>query len=443
MIKKKPLVTKPTFEKSVSCFHQDFLIRFFCSENSNRVNIPIVLISMTNKIWKVYIWISLVLLTFFLSIFPKSIVIKENMSYSKLIPANTDLDAKIIRLSVNMFRTLLFFITSDCILAVDFPYFLMQKAKTHEFGVSLMDIGVGYFIICHAMRLIRNMNTEPETGKVIISRICLNVLNTLKNSSILFILGFVRYASLKLLGYSVNVFSSFFDIFIKNSAQRAFFLSILIGCFYQWILAYKTDYLLEYYGQRKTFVDKNKEGLYSTIGYTSMYFLSESVCYHLKKVLNTKENPGRLMHSVSIRCGVFLIIYSILFFVLTHLSSFFIQDISRRICNLSFIFHTEHNIYCIYYLHKHKWEIYLHKLEKEFSMPRILIKSDLCKIKKKKYIKKNKISSSLEWSLTFFLALSLVVLIIKIEREQKSDLFQDKQKEIIILFIFGYSCANK
>lgn len=126
--------------------------------------IPIVLIVFTNYIWKAYIWIGLVFFVLMLSFLPKSVAIKESFIISKNVPC-IDLDTKIVRLSVHVFRTLLFFITSACILAVDFPYFLMEKAKTSKFGVSLMDIGVGYFIICHSMRLIRNTINEPESKK--------------------------------------------------------------------------------------------------------------------------------------------------------------------------------------------------------------------------------------------------------------------------------------
>lgn len=157
-----------------------------------------------------------------------------------------------------------------------------------------------------------------------LANICLNIYNAFKKSSILFVLGLIRFISLSFLGYSVNVneygvhwnffftiffvkvwqnlkffyflffiflkkvLSSIFYIFIQNSAKRAFILSILIGSLYQWLLTYKTDYILQYDQERKTFIDKNKEGLFSTIGYTSMFFMGESVCYHLKQVLNNQ-----------------------------------------------------------------------------------------------------------------------------------------------------------
>lgn len=103
----------------------------------------------------------------FIAISQRPIVIKACLINSSLIEASRyDLHTKILRLTTHMFRTVLFFITSACILAVDFPYFSMKKAKTSEFGISLMDIGVGYFILSHSMRLIRNMNIETELVKV-------------------------------------------------------------------------------------------------------------------------------------------------------------------------------------------------------------------------------------------------------------------------------------
>lgn len=76
---------------------------------------------------------------------------------------NNRIDEKLIRISINAFRSLLFIITSVCILAVDFKLFPPQHAKRYRFGISLMDIGVGFFILCHSMRLIRN-SSNNETS---------------------------------------------------------------------------------------------------------------------------------------------------------------------------------------------------------------------------------------------------------------------------------------
>lgn len=74
------------------------------------------------------------------------------------------LTGKIIHISVNAFRSLVFVLTTLNILAVDFDFYDSNFSKSDHWGISLMDTGVGYFIICHSMRFIRNTKThETET----------------------------------------------------------------------------------------------------------------------------------------------------------------------------------------------------------------------------------------------------------------------------------------
>lgn len=65
-------------------------------------------------------------------------------------------EIKLIKLSISVFRTVLFIVTGISILATDFRIFKNCHRKTENFGFSLMDLGVGLFIICHSMRVIRN-----------------------------------------------------------------------------------------------------------------------------------------------------------------------------------------------------------------------------------------------------------------------------------------------
>ena len=63
-------------------------------------------------------------------------------------------------------------------------------------------------------------------------------------------------------------------------------MSIFIGLIYQYFLSYRnlTEYLFDQ-NARETFIDQNKEGIYSTIGYLSMNFAAEAVCYKLSNIL--------------------------------------------------------------------------------------------------------------------------------------------------------------
>ena len=76
-----------------------------------------------------------------------------------------DLENKVIKLSINVFRTSVFIITSVAIVACDFNVFERFHAKTQHFGISLMDLGVGLFIICNSMRVIRNSDGNTASQK--------------------------------------------------------------------------------------------------------------------------------------------------------------------------------------------------------------------------------------------------------------------------------------
>jgi phosphatidylinositol glycan class W len=80
------------------------------------------------------------------------------------------LELKIIKLSVNSFRTSVFIITSVAIIAVDFFIFPRVHAKTVLYGISLMDLGVGLFVLCHSMRVIRNPSDTDPNADVTIKR---------------------------------------------------------------------------------------------------------------------------------------------------------------------------------------------------------------------------------------------------------------------------------
>ena len=98
----------------------------------------------------------------------KSHIIYNNYDQIHVDHSNNlnQLDLKIINLSVNSFRTSVIIITSVAILAVDFLIFPYVHAKIVLYGISLMDLGVGLFVLCHSMRIIRNpSDVDPNADK--------------------------------------------------------------------------------------------------------------------------------------------------------------------------------------------------------------------------------------------------------------------------------------
>lgn len=76
----------------------------------------------------------------------------------------------LIKLTIDTFRTLVIMISCVCILAVDFFVFPSKHVKTLRYGFSLMDIGVGYFILCHSMRVVIKNEFEKDGNNPIAIR---------------------------------------------------------------------------------------------------------------------------------------------------------------------------------------------------------------------------------------------------------------------------------
>jgi phosphatidylinositol glycan class W len=74
---------------------------------------------------------------------------------------STSLSSKVVKLSIGTCRLWLYLLTTVSILAVDFRVYPRRLAKTETYGVGLMDLGVGLYIVCHAMKLIRNEEDDP------------------------------------------------------------------------------------------------------------------------------------------------------------------------------------------------------------------------------------------------------------------------------------------
>lgn len=95
--------------------------------------------------------------------------LKNDLTSMNQQVSESGVEEKIVRLSISTCRTWLYMLTCVTILAVDFNIFPRFNAKTETFGISLMDLGVGFFIVCHSMKLIRNSSNliEPTRNQLV------------------------------------------------------------------------------------------------------------------------------------------------------------------------------------------------------------------------------------------------------------------------------------
>lgn len=86
--------------------------------------------------------------------------------------------------------------TGICILAVDFPLFPRRFAKTSLFGYSLMDCGVGMFVVANALVAPEARNTAAN-GRMPWAYFPKSILHAVP----LVVLGLIRIVALHLTGY--------------------------------------------------------------------------------------------------------------------------------------------------------------------------------------------------------------------------------------------------
>ena len=204
---------------------------------------------------------------------------------------------------ISTFRVYILLFTIIAILAVDFNVFPRHFGKTHGYGVSVMDIGVGAFVASNALA---SSDAKSTT-------IPLNVKTIVTKSLPLLIVGFVRWLSTASIHYHVDPteygihWNFFFSLFVVRVAGKLnsfrtlnsnLLAPILIRSF-RWmpplllgvVILIGYEIALRHYGlavivhdrinPRDTFFLMNKEGICSSIGLTALYCVYVQLGRHL------------------------------------------------------------------------------------------------------------------------------------------------------------------
>lgn len=184
-------------------------------------------------------------------------------------------------------------LTCISILAVDFKIFPRNFAKTETFGMSLMDIGVGTFMIASALTS-RYARGVPSASAAF-------TLATLQSVSLqhllVLMLGVGRFVALKVLNYQEHVseygvhwnfFVTLFCVwtvsdFVHRTLPRWSVIWVALLCLmsYQAVLLWTplTDFIFS--STRTDLVSANKEGVCSLMGYIPMFLLSEAIAHNI------------------------------------------------------------------------------------------------------------------------------------------------------------------
>ncbi|XP_039764452.1 GPI-anchored wall transfer protein 1-like, partial [Pararge aegeria] len=174
-------------------------------------------------------------------------------------------------------------------ISVDFKDFPRHLAKTENYGYSLMDTGVGLFVLISGL-VHRDCNKNNYVSII---------KNNTKFVSILFILGMTRYLSIKQLDYQNHIteygvhWNFFFTLAVCKFLSslllllpaNSLLLSFIVISIHEFLLYQGLEAWVFSDTLRSNLIDANKEGITSSLGYVALYLFAVKI----KKVLNNKS----------------------------------------------------------------------------------------------------------------------------------------------------------
>lgn len=231
-------------------------------------------------------------------------------------------------------RALMIVFTTVGILAVDFPVFPRKFAKTETFGYGWMDLGVGSFAFVNGL-------VSPEARKVKHS-----LKKNLSGCTPLVVLGLIRLVCVTCLGYHENIteYGSHWNFFftlasvrllsslvqvLVTSTKAVWVTSVAVAVMYEGLLTfYLADWILATDTPRDNIVNSNREGLFSALGYLSIYLAGVSWG---RDVFELNKTVSELM----VMLRLLLLWTAVMWLSLGYSLTFFMPP-SRRLANYAF-----------------------------------------------------------------------------------------------------------
>ncbi|SCW00934.1 LAFE_0D01376g1_1 [Lachancea fermentati] len=206
---------------------------------------------------------------------------------------------------ITAYRGGMLIVTALAILAVDFNIFPRRFAKVETWGTSLMDLGVGSFVFSNGVVSSRSLLKESLTGKHMgpLSK----TLQALRSGGTVLLLGLLRLYFVKNLEYQEHVteYGVHWNFFITLSLLPFAMLiidplsrriprvviAVFISFAYEFMMLFKSKFL-EYLiaSDRTNFISANREGIFSFLGYCSIFLWGQNTGFFILGNTMTKNN---------------------------------------------------------------------------------------------------------------------------------------------------------
>jgi phosphatidylinositol glycan class W len=262
--------------------------------------------------------------------------------------------------SLTEYRSILCLYTFISILAVDFNAFPRRFAKAETYGVGLMDVGVGSFVISDALlskqdQRSPNQYSTNSKAKGLGARLNVSAksIEGLKASLQLAIVGILRILAVKAISYHEHVgeYGVHWNFFLTLGMVKLVSLAIppklcgliglAVGASHQFgLLAGLADYVNTEFRDFDSMLSMNKEGVVSLAGYVSLHCLARHFARasqmrvltdrHYTSVTAKKEIAHEHFYfTVGFTCGCWF---------LACLLDRGVERVSRRSVNAAYIF---------------------------------------------------------------------------------------------------------
>lgn len=244
---------------------------------------------------------------------------------------------------VTAFRVLVNVKTAISILAVDFSVFPRRYAKAETYGTGVMDFGVGAYVMGNAL-------VCPEArGKKVQGSKFSHLVKQLLSVWPLVLLGLMRLASVKSTGYHEHVteyglhWNFFFTLAIVRVVasvlltiipiNSSWLVALLISGVYQVVLE-TTDLksFIVQSGERNNFLQANREGIFSVVGYIAIYMAGVQVGLYLIRTRTLVKDWMLVVRN--------LVLGSLSLWLVLHMCQTYLEPVSRRLANFSFCIWT-------------------------------------------------------------------------------------------------------
>lgn len=241
---------------------------------------------------------------------------------------------------VTIFRVFVNVKTAISILAVDFSVFPRRYAKTETYGTGVMDFGVGAYVFANAL-------VSPEARRKNFSGSKMShITKQLLSVWPLVALGMGRLVSVKMSGYHEHVteygvhWNFFFTlaivrvvasvVFVVLPASQSWLLALLISGFYQFTLETSglKAFIIHNSDREKDLIHANKEGIFSVVGYVSIYMAGVQVGLYVMQPRSQVRQWLKALFK--------LLLGSIVLYVALYACQTLMEPVSRRLANLPF-----------------------------------------------------------------------------------------------------------